>query len=123
MSQFVDLGSGVKLYWTCWAPNRKLNPQYEGLPDVERYGGILEHPTPNLDARGWEGETPGRCCGGLTFRGPVWEELLRRAQAAGKPFNTTAWDVVSWEPLTISPSFLCHCGFHGWIQNGRWVPA
>lgn len=33
--------------------------------------------------------------------------------------------------LTLSPSILCRignvsgegCGFHGWVQNGAWVPA
>lgn len=25
--------------------------------------------------------------------------------------------------LTLSPSILCSDGFHGFIQNGKWVPA
>lgn len=33
------------------------------------------------------------------------------------------WQVQSWEPLTISPSVLCSCGDHGFIREGRWVPA
>lgn len=31
------------------------------------------------------------------------------------------WQIESWEPLTLSPSLLCHCGDHGFIRGGRWV--
>lgn len=27
------------------------------------------------------------------------------------------------EPLTITPSVICECGAHGWIENGKWKPA
>lgn len=33
------------------------------------------------------------------------------------------WQLESIEPLTISPSLLCPCGHHGFIRQGRWVPA
>lgn len=34
------------------------------------------------------------------------------------------WDLISVEPLTISPSVLCHaCGTHGFMTNGVWVPC
>lgn len=34
------------------------------------------------------------------------------------------WQVQSEDPLTIHPSILCKtCGLHGFIQQGRWVPA
>lgn len=34
------------------------------------------------------------------------------------------WQVVSYEPLTLSPSLLCRaCGHHGYIRNGGWVPC
>lgn len=34
------------------------------------------------------------------------------------------WQVESWDPLTLSPSVLCNtCGLHGFIREGRWVPA
>jgi hypothetical protein len=37
---------------------------------------------------------------------------------------TDGWDVEQEEPLTISPSLLCHvCGNHGFIREGRWIPA
>lgn len=32
--------------------------------------------------------------------------------------------IVSAEPLTITPSILCRgCGTHGWVRDGRWVSA
>lgn len=34
------------------------------------------------------------------------------------------WDLLSEQPLTISPSLLCRtCGNHGFIRSGKWVPA
>lgn len=34
------------------------------------------------------------------------------------------WTVVQWDPLTLEPSLLCRfCGNHGFIRDGRWVPA
>jgi uncharacterized protein DUF6527 len=107
----LDFGSGVRACWTSWKPDRELNPQYEGIPDVERWGMILDHP----DAR----NTAQRHHSGITFAGPV--------QAQIDP-SRPAWQVESWEPLTLSPSILCNvdksgCGLHGFIRQGLWVPA
>lgn len=40
------------------------------------------------------------------------------------------WQLVSLEPLHLEPSLLCRannghgeCGHHGWIRDGKWVPA
>jgi hypothetical protein len=34
------------------------------------------------------------------------------------------WTIESEEPLTLSPSLLCTaCGDHGWVRDGRWMPA
>jgi hypothetical protein len=34
------------------------------------------------------------------------------------------WEVVSLEPLTLSPTLLCTaCTSHGFIREGRWVAA
>jgi hypothetical protein len=36
----------------------------------------------------------------------------------------SGWDVQSFYPLTISPSLLCRaCQHHGFIREGKWVPA
>lgn len=31
--------------------------------------------------------------------------------------------LLSADPLTISPSLLCRCGDHGFIENGKWRKA
>lgn len=41
-----------------------------------------------------------------------------------KPNRPDGWDLISVEPLTLSPSLLCRaCGHHGFIRQGKWVPA
>lgn len=101
----LDLGQGHTLQFLQWAPDRELNPQYEGIPDVERYAAIIEHQT-----------SAGEPCGsGVTF-----DSQTARGIEPGKAM----WTVESWEPLTLSPSLLCQrCGDHGFVRNGRWVVA
>lgn len=51
----------------------------------------------------------GRPCEGVVF----WDESYHEHH-----------DLVQREPLTVSPSLLCAiCGHHGFIREGRWVPA
>lgn len=73
---------------------------------TERHGarvGLIEsHRTP--ESR--------ECSGTVTFDVP---------EATG--LKGPRWTVESWEPLTLSPSILCSCGNHGFIRDGRWVPA
>lgn len=107
----LDFGLGVRGTYTCWAPDRDLNPQYADVPDVDRYGMILDHP----DAR----DPAKRCTSGITFDSPT---------AARLEPQRPRWVVESWEPLTLSPSILCTeskggCGLHGYIRAGQWVPA
>lgn len=34
------------------------------------------------------------------------------------------WEIVGELPLSLDPSLLCTiCQDHGWIRDGRWVPA
>lgn len=65
----------------------------DGVP-----GGVAyEHPTP----------TGARCQGYAPLQSPG-----------------ETWDLVQLDPLTISPSLLCRgCGHHGFIREGKWVPA
>ena len=103
----IDLGHDHFMSFCCWAPDRALNPQYEGVPDVEKYSVWYEHKKPN-------GED---CLGAITLDGEV-----ARAIAP----NQAKWTVESWDPFTVSPSLLCMapgCGDHGFIRGGRWVPA
>lgn len=100
----IDLGHDHHLTYFGWTPDRDLNPQYVGIPDEERAGAIVRH----LKADGSE------CSSGVTFDVP--------AMRATRP-SSALWQVESWDPLTISPSLLCECGDHGFIRDGRWVPA
>jgi hypothetical protein len=103
--EWIDLGDGHAIGYARWAPDRELNPQYVGIPDVERYAAMVQHTTPT-------GEP---CMGGITFDG----EVARRIEP-----DKARWTVESWEPLTVSPSLLCMvCGDHGFIRNGQWVRA
>ena len=44
--------------------------------------------------------------------------------AVVKREGSLVWSVLQEEPLTLSPSLLClACGHHGFIREGRWVPA
>lgn len=39
-------------------------------------------------------------------------------------YSGARWKLVREDPLTITPSILCHtCGLHGFITDGRWVPV
>lgn len=40
------------------------------------------------------------------------------------PVGRGQWTLVSENPLTLAPSLLCTvCGDHGFIRDGKWVPA
>lgn len=42
----------------------------------------------------------------------------------GRFDHPTTWELISEDPLTLSPSIACgQCGHHGFIRDGRWVPA
>lgn len=111
-----DLGNGIVLAYTSWAPERAINPQYadeEEWPDVDRYGASITFPD--------------GCRGHITFDGHVAEKHNQRAREAGRKESPT-WTVESWDPLTISPSILDHgsdtcAGHHGYIREGKWVEA
>jgi len=102
VTELLDLGHGHTLRFTGWSPDRELNPQYEGIPDIERVGAIID--------------TGNGCQSMVWFDLPGYDEVF----GPGRP----VWQVLSWEPLTLSPSLLCQlCGDHGFVRDGRWVPA
>lgn len=105
----MELGHGHIGSWVSWSPDRDLNPQYADLPDVERYGMLIKHATS-------EGNP---CMGSVVFDTPE----VRRIYEVVKPTGSAVWQVESWVPLTLSPSILCSCGDHGYIRDGRWIPA
>ncbi len=102
----LDLGHGHYAEFTRWNPDRSLNPQFADVPDVDPWGVLVDHPKPD-----------GMPCVGsaAAFDNPVSRQL-----EPDRPY----WTVESLDPLTISPSLLClTCGDHGFIRDGRWVPA
>jgi len=96
----IDLGNGFSLRYTSWSPDRKLNPQYDEIPDQPKMGAIM------TCKHGKEGAL-------LFDRGPQYAELWK-----GYPL----WTVEQEEPLTLSPSVDSGC-CHGYIRNGKWVDA
>lgn len=53
------------------------------------------------------------CFAGLQFDVPENEDM-----------KEAKWTVRQWDPLTLHPSIhRVECGLHGFIRDGRWVPA
>lgn len=90
----LDLGHGVFIGWT----------SFEG----KRIGGILIHPKTT------ELNNEGECFASFWFDRSAFGENDQRPIWG---FNN------DFEKPTLTPSFLCHCDFHGWIQEGKWVQA
>lgn len=90
--------------------------------DVERVAIDLGHGVYALPyaQHGGDGEDAGVNVGHFHENGDWCEGGVPFVSWAGRP----AWDVESWDPLTISPSVHnVACGLHGWIRQGRWEPA
>lgn len=68
-------------------------------------GAIENHP----DQR----EPEKTCAGSIMFDTPE-----------GRQFHGPHWTIEQEDPLTLSPSILCRaCGNHGFIRDGKWIPA
>lgn len=53
-----------------------------------------------------------------------WARSERFSEATLLPLGPEGWMVTSHDPLTITPSILCrHCGCHGFITAGEWIPC
>lgn len=58
-----------------------------------------------------------------------WHEENGMCGAGFIPFTgrgdwPVSWEVLSEEPLTLSPSLACqNCEHHGYIRDGRWEPC
>lgn len=105
----IDLGSGHYLKFIRWAPDDlPANRELYGvpLPCVEKAAASILHPAKT--ETGW-------CEGMIHFDIP--EAILMRQP------SHHLWKVESWDLLTLSPSVLCRCGDHGFIRDGKWVPA
>jgi hypothetical protein len=106
----LDLGSGHVLRFSVWDPDLDLNPEVkervQGLTLPATIGAIVSH-RKNGDS----------CDGFIYFDVPPAHWF--NSESVGKQY----WKVEKWDPLTLSPSLLCHCGDHGFIREGRWVLA
>lgn len=92
----VDIGHGVQ-----------IEIVHSTLAGGTAVGLDYEHPTG--DSR--------KCVGFIYFDTPQ----VRRVFTPG---DGRMWTVEQEVPLTLSPSLLCRaCGHHGYIRDGRWVPA
>jgi hypothetical protein len=95
-----DIGHGVVIEFYVWP---HTDPNHQDKP----VGLVEAHP---------RGDNPTeRCSGTIRFDTP-------EAHAAYQ-YPGAFWQVQSWDPLTVSPSLLCSCGNHGFIREGKWVPA
>lgn len=106
MSNILDLGDDHTLCFVSWAPDRNIEAnrvRYEGMPDIERVGAIVSHKKPD-----------GSDCEGV---------IMFRLLNVDKVFPGPSWEILNWEPLTLSPSLLCSCGDHGFIRDGKWSRA
>lgn len=116
----IDLGHGHTMRYFRWAPdNNKANREHYGvpLPRVPKAGAIITHPV--FDKTEMEKYRRYRngdeCFSAIFFDLPE----VRTMRPDGN-----FWTVDSWEPLTLSPSILCLiCRDHGFIREGKWVPA
>lgn len=99
---WTDIGHDHAIRFATWDPDLTLNPHYECYADIlpiDPAGVTVRH---------------GDCLSGATFD---------TMPAAVRHDNQT-WHLVSKDPLTIEPSLLCtRCGDHGFIRDGRWIPA
>jgi Family of unknown function (DUF6527) len=99
----IDLGSGFKLRFASWAPDRTIpanNERFKDIPDVKRISAIV------TCQHGKEGVIH-------LDRGEIYKTLFKNAEW---------WTVVQENPLTLEPSIQTGC-CHGWIRNGKWESA
>lgn len=90
-SEIVDLGSGYSYELFVWKPDRELNPQYDGIADLDPAG--LPH-----------GQ------GGIHFDcGEPYNTM----------FQHNVWQVKSTDLMPSIHRLECDC--HGYITDGKWV--
>ena len=94
---YVDIGNGLE------AALRLAEGFPDGTPDGEPVGVMLKHPCSKRGGDMTEDFIP------IDYAGNVSERH---------------WQLVQRDPPTLTPSvsYAC-CGTHGFLTNGRWVPA
>ena len=113
----IGLGAGHSFTWLVGDPESHPTDDARFLrwrgQDETLVGIIHWHPRPDARPGDLDG---GRCGGAVMF-----------VRGESEP-ERDVWAVHSLEPLHVEPSILCNaakcgCGSHGWIRDGRWVPA
>lgn len=111
MTTEIDFGAGHTGRWVRWAPDDlPANRERYGvpLPVVEKACLVVRHLTPT----------------GAVCESAIHPDIPEASLMFGADAPRHVWRVESWDPLTLSPSLLCRrCGDHGFIREGRWVPA
>jgi hypothetical protein len=70
--------------------------------------------------------TPGDvlCVHNVRVPGNEAKGVERGGQCRATPRGIGLHTIEGRDPLTISPSLLCEvCGWHGFVRDGKWVPA
>ena len=115
MSADLDLGHGHTLRFVTWEPDMALNPRWAHLSHMIRTDARVGAEVVHKSAK------TGEACPGYIA---LDTELALAAGLSGGAHGQATWHVVKWDPLTLEPSVLCRaCGDHGFIREGRWVPA
>lgn len=102
----IGIGSGRTLEYFPFKPSdaiRQLNPKYDDVPDIERYGAHISHETE-------EGE---HCRTSIFF-----EEGRKVPDTYLRQFVTA----ITQEPLSTT-IITCRCGEVGRITAGQWELA
>lgn len=102
---WTDIGEEHAIRFFGWHPDDlAANRERFGvpLPNVERAGVFVRHRKPDGS----------ECCASIHFDLPETKAIESKDK----------WQVQSLDPLTVSPSLLCHCGDHGFIRDGKWDP-
>jgi hypothetical protein len=97
MGDWIDLGSGHMFKWTGLSGGKETP---YNLPDEQGIAGIIER---HFDEKG-------EICEGYVPFANTGQD------------SRSCWEVISLNPLEISPSINCTaCSAHGFIREGRWV--
>jgi len=107
MSEVYDIGNDHFMSFYGWNPDDLPgNVELYGypLPDIEMAAVCVSHPH----------RVTGKECQSIASLRHPEEPRFQ---------HPVMWDVQDWniENFTMSPSILCECGDHGFIQQGRWV--
>lgn len=108
-NEVIDLGNGYTAQWLRWSPDRRLNPQYAQIADIDH--AVLEVKCPH-----------GRS-------GALHPDTIQVREVFP---NGPYWNLLSLHPLHLEPSIqymkyengnhVPAC-CHGHIREGKWINA